>query len=647
MLLTLLILPLLSFFFSGLLGRIIGVRGSQLISCLMLLISTILSILIYIEVTINKINMKINLFNWINSEILNINICFNIDSLTCSMLIPVLIISTLVHIYSIGYMENDPHNQRFFSYLSLFTFMMLILVTSENYLLLFVGWEGVGVCSYLLVSFWFTRVEAIKSSMSAFFTNRVGDCIFTIGIFSIIYLMGSLNFSLVFALAGYFNKNIITIIGLCLLLGAMAKSSQLGLHIWLPQAMEGPTPVSALIHAATMVTAGVYLLIRSSPLIDYSDIVLNTCLWIGALTTIFSSIIGFFQYDIKKVIAYSTMSQLGMMVIAIGLSCYNLALYHLINHAFYKGLLFLGAGSIIHATNYNQDFRKYGGFISFLPLTYSVMLIASCSLIAIPFLSGYFSKDFILESLLGEIKRSSNNLLLINNNYIIFYISCIGAIFTTLYSIKVLYFTFLSNPNGPKYNYNINIQESNIFITLPLIILSIFSIYFGYISQEIYLNIGLNNLQDNSIFIYPNNESKLYVEYNANINNKLLPLLLTIVNIFISLFFFEKLKKILIMVKLTNIGYNLYCFFNRRLFIDYIYNKFIILYFILYTGGWSRKYLDNGILEIIGPHGFKKFFLFISNKFNSKNTGKIKDYVLYIIGFTLNISFIYIYIYIL
>ena len=647
MLLTLLILPLLSFFFSGLLGRIIGVRGSQLISCLMLLISTILSILIYIEVTINKINMKINLFNWINSEILNINICFNIDSLTCSMLIPVLIISTLVHIYSIGYMENDPHNQRFFSYLSLFTFMMLILVTSENYLLLFVGWEGVGVCSYLLVSFWFTRVEAIKSSMSAFFTNRVGDCIFTIGIFSIIYLMGSLNFSLVFALAGYFNKNIITIIGLCLLLGAMAKSSQLGLHIWLPQAMEGPTPVSALIHAATMVTAGVYLLIRSSPLIDYSDIVLNTCLWIGALTTIFSSIIGFFQYDIKKVIAYSTMSQLGMMVIAIGLSCYNLALYHLINHAFYKGLLFLGAGSIIHATNDNQDFRKYGGFISFLPLTYSVMLIASCSLIAIPFLSGYFSKDFILESLLGEIKRSSNNLLLINNNYIIFYISCIGAIFTTLYSIKVLYFTFLSNPNGPKYNYNINIQESNIFITLPLIILSIFSIYFGYISQEIYLNIGLNNLQDNSIFVYPNNESKLYVEYNANINNKLLPLLLTIVNIFISLFFFEKLKKILIMVKLTNIGYNLYCFFNRRLFIDYIYNKFIILYFILYTGGWSRKYLDNGILEIIGPHGFKKFFLFISNKFNSKNTGKIKDYVLYIIGFTLNISFIYIYIYIL
>ncbi len=645
MLLTLLILPLLSFFFSGLFGRKIGIKGSQLISCTMLLIATILSILIYIEVTLNKINMKINLFNWIDSEILNINICFNIDSLTCSMLIPVLIISTLVHIYSISYMENDPHNQRFFSYLSLFTFMMLILVTSENYLLLFVGWEGVGICSYLLISFWFTRVEAIKSSMSAFFTNRIGDCIFTIGIFSIIYLMGSLNFSLIYALIGYFNKNIITIIGLCLLLGAMAKSSQLGLHIWLPQAMEGPTPVSALIHAATMVTAGVYLLIRSSPLIDYSDIVLNTCLWIGALTTIFSSIIGFFQYDIKKVIAYSTMSQLGMMIIALGLSCYNLALYHLINHAFYKGLLFLGAGSIIHATNDNQDFRKYGGFITYLPLTYSVMLIASCSLIAIPFLSGYFSKDFILESLLGEIKRTSNNLLLINNNYIIFYISCIGAIFTTLYSIKVLYFTFLSNPNGPKYNYNI--KESNIFITLPLIILSIFSIYFGYISQEIYLNIGLNNLQDNSIFIYPNNESKLYVEYNANFNNKLLPLFLTVINIFFSLLFFEKLKKILIILKLTNIGYNLYCFFNRQLFIDYIYNKFIILYIILYTGGWSRKYLDNGILEIIGPYGFKKFFLFISNKINLKNTGKIKDYVLYIIGFTLNISFIYLYTYIL
>jgi NADH-ubiquinone oxidoreductase chain 5 len=278
------------------------------------------------------------------------------------------------------------------------------------------------------------------------------------------------------------------------------------------------------------------------------------------------------------------MSQLGMMVIAIGLSCYNLALYHLINHAFYKGLLFLGAGSIIHATGDNQDFRKYGGLISYLPLTYSCMVIASFSLIAIPFLSGFYSKDYILESLLGEIKRTYDNIYYINNNYIIFYIGCIGAIFTTLYSIKVLYFTFLSKPNGPKNSYN-HVSESNIFITLPLIILSIFSIYFGYISQEIYLNVGLNTLQDNSIFIHPNNEIKLYVEYSANLYQKLLPFFFTIFSIIISLVFFEKLKKLLIMLKINNLGYNLFCLFNKKLFIDYIYNKYIILFTVIYTGG--------------------------------------------------------------
>ena len=423
--LTIIILPLLSSFFTGLFGRKLGVKGSQFISCSILIFITILSILLYFEIVLNNINLTINLFNWIDSEILNIDWGFNFDSLTISMLLPVLIISSLVHIYSISYMMHDPHNQRFFSYLSLFTFMMIILVTANNFLLMFVGWEGVGVCSYLLVSFWFTRTEAIKSSMSAFFTNRVGDCFLTVGIFSIIWSVGNLDFSIVFSLTPYLNENILSIIGICLLLGAMAKSSQLGLHIWLPQAMEGPTPVSALIHAATMVTAGVYLLIRSSPLIEYSTTTLTLCLWVGAFTTIFSSIIGFFQYDIKKVIAYSTMSQLGMMVISIGLSSYNLALYHLINHAFYKGLLFLGAGSIIHAVGDNQDFRKYGGLISFMPLTYSVMLIASLSLIAFPFMTGFFSKDFILESAYGKLSFSS---------YIVYIIS--------LYRCYFYYFVF-------------------------------------------------------------------------------------------------------------------------------------------------------------------------------------------------------------
>ena len=296
--------------FAGFFGRKTGVIGAQLITSLSIIIITIFSIIAFFEIGMNNNIVIINLFEWVDSQWFNINWSFQFDSLTVSMLIPVLIISSLVHIYSISYMGGDPHVQRFFSYLSLFTFMMIILVTSNNYLVMFVGWEGVGVCSYLLVNFWYTRIAANQSSLSAFLTNRVGDCFFTIGMFVLVWSMGNLDYSTIFSISPYINEKIIIIIGICLFIGAMAKSSQVGLHVWLPMAMEGPTPVSALIHAATMVTAGVYLLIRSSPLLEYSSTVLLLCLWLGAITTIFSSLIGLFQQDIKKVIAYSTMSQL-------------------------------------------------------------------------------------------------------------------------------------------------------------------------------------------------------------------------------------------------------------------------------------------------------------------------------------------------
>jgi hypothetical protein len=310
MYLAIIILPLLGSIASGFFGRKIGVSGAQIITCTAVVTTTILAVLAFFEVGLNNIPVSIEVFRWIDSESLNVSWGFHFDSLTVSMLIPVLIVSSLVHIYSIGYMSEDPHNQRFFSYLSLFTFMMVILVTANNYLLMFVGWEGVGVCSYLLVCFWFTRIAANQSSLSAFLTNRVGDCFLTIGMFAILLAFGNLDYATVFSLAPYMNENVVTIVGICLLIGAMAKSSQIGLHVWLPMAMEGPTPVSALIHAATMVTAGVYLLMRSSPLIEYSSTVLMLCLWLGAITTVFSSLIGLFQQDIKKVIAYSTMSQL-------------------------------------------------------------------------------------------------------------------------------------------------------------------------------------------------------------------------------------------------------------------------------------------------------------------------------------------------
>ena len=633
MYLAIIVLPLLGATVSGFLGRKIGVQGAQIITCSSVIITTLLSILVFIEVGLNNIPVSIQIFRWIDSESLNVLWGFYFDSLTVSMLIPVLIISLLVHIYSIEYMSHDPHNQRFFSYLSLFTFMMIVLVTSNNLLLLFVGWEGVGICSYLLISFWFTRIAANQSSMSALLTNRVGDCFLTIGIFIMLWSLGNIDYSTIFSLSPFLNKDIITIIGICLLIGAMAKSSQIGLHVWLPMAMEGPTPVSALIHAATMVTAGVYLLIRTSPLIEYSSTVLLLCLWIGSITTLFSSLIGLFQQDIKKVIAYSTMSQLGMMVIAVGLSNYNIALFHLVNHAFYKGLLFLGAGAVIHAVADNQDFRKYGGLKSFLPLTYSVMLIASLSLIAFPFMTGFYSKDFILESSYGQFYFSG---------IVIYFIATIGAIFTTLYSVKVIYLTFLSNPNGPMVNYKINI-ESNIYISFPLIFLAMFSIFFGYITKDIFIGLGSGFFIDNSIYIHPLHEITLSTEFAVPIFFKLLPLIFTIVFSILAIILNEFLPKLIICFKYTKFGYNLFGFFNQRFLIELFYNKFIIN-LILYLGGQTSKIIDKGSIELLGPFGLEKGLINLSKNIANLSTGNITSYALYIlIGFILYILIPYLY----
>ena len=634
MYLALILLPILGSIVSGFFGRKVGVSGARIITCTCVIITTILAIIAFIEVGLNQIPVKIELFRWIDAESLNVKWAFNFDSLTVSMLIPVLIVSSLVHIYSIGYMSHDPHNQRFFSYLSLFTFMMIILVTANNFLLMFVGWEGVGVCSYLLVSFWFTRIAANQSSISAFLTNRVGDCLLTIGMFAILWSFGNLDYTTVFSLAPYYNENVVIIIGVCLLIGAMAKSSQVGLHVWLPMAMEGPTPVSALIHAATMVTAGVYLLMRVSPLIEYSSLVLLLCLWVGAITTVFSSLVGLFQQDIKKVIAYSTMSQLGMMVIAIGLSSYNIALFHLVNHAFYKGLLFLGAGAVIHAVADNQDFRKYGGLRSYLPLTYSVMLIASLSLVAFPFMTGFYSKDFILESAFGKYHISS---------IIVYYIAAIGAMFTTLYSVKVLYLTFLTNPNGPIVNYKQAhaAHEGDIYMSLPLIILAIFSIFFGYVTKDIFIGLGSDFFSDNSLFIHPKHEIMLDTEFAVPTFYKLLPLFFTISLSIISILFTEFYPKLLMKFKLSNLGYNIFSFFNQRFLVEMYYNKYISGV-ILDLGAQTTKIMDKGSVEKFGPFGLQKQITDISSFINKLSTGVVTSYALYIlVGLLFYISVLY------
>jgi NADH-ubiquinone oxidoreductase chain 5 len=396
-------------------------------------------------------------------------------------------------------------------------------------------------------------------------------------------------------------------------------------------AMEGPTPVSALIHAATMVTAGVYLLIRSSPLFEHSSTLLLLCLWLGAITTVFSSLIGLFQQDIKKVIAYSTMSQLGMMVIAVGLSSYNLALFHLINHAFYKGLLFLGAGSVIHAVMDNQDFRRYGGLIHFLPLTYSVIFIASLSLVAFPFMTGFYSKDFILESAYGQYSFSSIT---------VYIIATIGAIFTTLYSVKVLYLTFIANPNGPINNYK-NAHESDIYMTIPLILLAIFSIFFGYITKDIFIGLGSNFFIDNSIFIHPNNELVINTEFAVPLIYKLLPFILTITFSLLAITYSEFLSESIINFKFSRLGYYIFGFFNQRFLIELFYNKYITD-LILNLGGQTTKILDKGSIELLGPYGLEKGLLKISKNITLLSTSIVTNYALYIlIGFILFLFIIY------
>ena len=620
MYLAIIVLPLLGSIVSGFFGRKVGVSGAQLITCLCVIITTFMAILAFVEVALNNIPVYLSLFRWIDSESVNVLWAFNFDSLTVSMLIPVLIISSLVHIYSIGYMGHDPHNQRFFSYLSLFTFMMIILVTANSFLLMFVGWEGVGICSYLLVSFWFTRIAANQSSMSAFLTNRIGDCFLTLGMFVIIRTFGNLDYSVVFSLAPYVNENIIVIIGICLLIGAMAKSSQIGLHVWLPLAMEGPTPVSALIHAATMVTAGVYLLMRLSPLIEYSTTVLLICLWVGSITTVFSSLIGLFQQDIKKVIAYSTMSQLGMMVIAIGISSYNIALFHLVNHAFYKGLLFLGAGAVIHAVADNQDFRKYGALLAFLPLTYTVMLIASLSLIAFPFMTGFYSKDLILETSFGLFKYSS---------FAVYFIAVTGAMFTTLYSVKVLYLTFITNPSGSLASYK-NAHEGDIFMSLPLVILALFSVSFGFLTSDIFKGLGYRPFADNSLFIHPSHEIMLNTDFGVTTLFKILPFILTIISIITCTYILEVLPRLIVYFKYSRFGYNLFNFFSLRFLIEFIYNRLIVRY-TLNLGGQTTKILDKGSVELVGPYGIQKRLLKLSDRLSKLDTGVITSYALYIL----------------
>ena len=633
MYLTILILPLLGSIISGFFGRKIGVTGSHIVTITCLLLSSLLSSIAFYEVIIEGSPVEINITKWVNSGILMINWGFLFDSLSVAMLIPVLFISTLVHLFSVDYMSGDPHNQRFFSYLSLFTFFMLILVSGSNYLVMFVGWEGIGIVSFLLISFWYTRIPAVKAATQALIMNRVGDMLLSIGFFAMIALFGSLDYATIFSLSPYINETYITIIGLLIFAGATAKSAQIPLHVWLPASMEGPTPVSALIHAATLVTAGIYLLLRSSWILEYSPLALIVIVLVGSITAIFAATSGLVQNDIKRIIAFSTISQLGYMVAAIGISQYNVALFHLVNHAFFKALLFLSAGQIIHSMMDEQDVRKLGSLVKFLPLTYSIMVIGSLSLLATPFLTGFFSKDLIIELAYAKYSISGT---------FSYYLLSITAGLTAFYSFRLIMLTFFTSPNSSKVNY-LNVHEAKGVVIIALLILSLFSIFFGYIFSDLFVGIG-NNSFGSSLFIHPNHINLIEAEFSIPLLFKLMPALFSLLGSALAIILYQNKPEFIISLTdysnasrlltqpegIGNLGRKLYTFFNGKYFFDIIYNYYFTRKSLQF-GFYVTNLLERGIIEFIGPYGLSNVLFLTGKNISKLDTGIVTSYALYIV----------------
>jgi len=612
-------LPLISSIIAGFFGKFIGDRNSEIVTSFLVTISAILSVLVLYEVIVNQYQENIILATWINSGTLNVNWSMKIDSLSAVMLVVVTLVSSLVHIYSIGYMSHDPHKPRFMAYLSLFTFAMLMLVTSDNFIQLFFGWEGVGLCSYFLIGFWFKKDTANAAAIKAFIVNRVGDFGFALGIFLIFYLFGTVNYTEVFEkIPTIIDKNLvflgievnpIDLICLLLFIGAMGKSAQIFLHTWLPDAMEGPTPVSALIHAATMVTAGVFLVVRCSPIYEYSELALNVITIVGMSTAFFAATIALVQTDIKKIIAYSTCSQLGYMFFAAGVGAYNVAMFHLFTHAFFKALLFLGSGSVIHAFKDEQNINNMGGVWKKLPYTYTLMIIGTLALTGFPFLSGFYSKDAIIE------------FAYLRGNTTGYYAAVIGiftAFITSIYSWRLMFKTF----HGEYNNKNIKIEETHespLVMLIPLILLSVGAIFAGFIFKELFIGYGgMNNFWQDSIFFL----KPLSTEHPPFWFLILTPLLV-IFSIPISYYLFIRNKNLPELI--ANNNKPLYLFLLNKWYFDELYDVIFIKSSKKF-GLFLWKFFDVKLIDGFGPDGISIFIKKCSLKAKKFQSGYIYQY---------------------
>jgi len=614
-------LPLLGAFIAGIFGRFIGDRGSQLVTCAALSLAAVLGVILFSVVAVHGHTVTVHLFTWIDTGDLQVDWALRYDPLSAVMVAVVTVVSCMVHIYSVGYMAHDHSVPRFMAYLSLFTFFMLMLVTADNFVQLFFGWEGVGLSSYLLIGFWYDRPSANAAAIKAFIVNRIGDFGFILGIFAVYEIFGSLQFDTVFAAAPDVAHNTIpflsrevdalTVTCILLFVGAMGKSAQLGLHTWLPDAMEGPTPVSALIHAATMVTAGVFMVARLSPMFEYSTTALAVVVVVGGTTAIFAASIGMAQNDIKRVIAYSTCSQLGYMFFAAGVSAYGAAMFHLMTHAFFKALLFLGAGSVIHALSGEQDMRKMGGLARLIPWTYALMWVGSLSLAGIIPFAGYWSKDMIVEAAWASGTGVG---------MYAFWLGLFSAFLTAFYSWRLIFLTFHGAPRASAETMR-HVHESPWVMIAPLLVLAAGAIFAGA-GYHLFVGEGREGFWRDAILVLPEHDS-IEGAHHAPFIIGILPLIMGLAGIAVAWFSYIKRPEI---PGIAAARYRLvYLLLLHKYYFDEIYDALLVRpAMALGFGLWKKG--DGATIDGLGPDGVSARTLDLSVLASRLQTGYLYHY---------------------
>ena len=615
-------LPLLAFLIVGSLGRILGDKPSQWITCGAVITSAILSLVAFWQVALGGQPVKVEIASWIVSGTFDVSWALRIDQLTAVMLVVVNGVSALVHVYSVGYMSHDPHKPRFMAYLSLFTFAMLMLITSDNFLQMFFGWEGVGLASYLLIGFWYHKPSANAAAIKAFLVNRVGDFGFGLGIMATFMVFGSVDFDTVFAAtpdqAGKtfhflnWELDVMTTICILLFIGAMGKSAQVPLHTWLPDAMEGPTPVSARIHAATMVTAGVFLVARCSPMFEFSPVALTVVTIVGAGTAFFAATVGLVQNDIKRVIAYSTCSQLGYMFFALGVGAYPVAIFHLFTHAFFKALLFLGSGSVIHAMSDEQDMRRMGGIFKYVPQTAILMWIGSLALAGLPIFAGFYSKDAILESAFAAHTGAGD---------FAFYLGLAAAVMTAFYSWRLLFMTFNGTPRASQEVMS-HVHESPASMLIPLYFLAAGSILSGILFVHYFVGDGAEAFWGAAIFMAPENNI-LEAMHHVPMWVKIAPIAAGLSGILVAWQFY--IRRTDIPVKLAKVHHELYLFLLNKWYFDELYDLIFVnpakwLGRLLWKGG------DGRIIDGFGPDGIAASVMRVARRASALQSGYLYHY---------------------